>query len=189
MNEFAEGRISPLASASSLGVRVAALAVGALIVALVASGGASAHVVPVPQFLRTGVRTVSFAVPNERPEPMSGVTVSVPAGFRIVQARPTAGWTATVDGSTSTWLGGPLAHLAIETFRLDVDVTSDPGPVTLDTVQRYPSGATVDWPATLTVVPGPDDEQSQGVGWALVAAIVGVGLVVIAGVALLAWRR
>ena len=145
--------------------------------------------VPVPQFLRTGVRTVSFAVPNERPEPMSGVTISVPAGFRIVQAGPTAGWAATVDGSTSTWRGGPLAHLAIETFRLDVDVTSDPGLVTLDTMQLYPSGATVDWPATLTVVPGPDDEQSQNVGKALIAAIVGVGLVVIAGVALLAWRR
>lgn len=128
-------------------------------------------------------------MPNERGEPMSGVTVSVPAGFRIVQARPTAGWNATVDGSTSTWRGGPLAHLAIETFRLVVDVTSAPGPATLDTIQLYPSGATVDWPATLTVVPGPDDEQSQSVGWALIAAIVGVGLVVIAGVALPAWRR
>jgi hypothetical protein len=153
------------------------------------SGGASAHVVPVPQFLRSGVRTVSFAVPNERPEPMSGVTINVPAGFRIVQARPTAGWAAKVDGSTSTWRGGPLAHLAIETFRLDVDVRSDSGLVTLDTVQLYPSGATVKWPATLTVVPGPDDEQSQNVGWALVAAIVGVGLVVVAGVALLARGR
>jgi hypothetical protein len=73
--------------------------------------------------------------------------------------------------------------------RLDVDVTSDPGLVTLDTMQLYPSGATVDWPATLTVVPGPDDEHSQNVGWALVAAIVGVGVVVTAGIALLARRR
>jgi hypothetical protein len=170
-------------------VRWTALAVWSLVVALVTSGGASAHVVPVPQLLRTGVRTVSFAVPNERPEPMSGVSVSVPAGFRIVRARPTAGWAATVDGSTSTWRGGPLAHLAIETFRLEVDVTSAPGPVTLDTIQLYPSGATVDWPATLTVVPGPNDEQSQRVGWTLIAALVGVGLVVTAGVALLARRR
>ena len=132
---------------------------------------------------------MSFAVPNERPEPMSGVTISVPAGFRIVQARPTAGWAATVDGSTSTWRGGPLAHLALETFRLDVDVTSAPGLVTLDTIQLYASGATVNWPATLTVVPGQDDEQSQNGRWALIVAVVGVGLVVIAGVALLAWRR
>ena len=132
---------------------------------------------------------MSFAVPNERPEPMSGLTISVPAGFHIVKAHPAAGWAATVDGSTSTWRGGPLAHLAIETFRLDVDVTSAPGLVTLDTIQLYPSGTTVNWPATLTVVPGQDDEQSQNVGWALITAIVGVGLVVIAGIALLAWRR
>ena len=144
--------------------------------------------VPVPQFLPTGVRTVSFAVPNERPEPMSALTISVPAGFRIVQAHPTAGWAATVDGSTSTWRGGPLAHLAIETFRLDVDVTSDPGLVTLESIQLYPSGAMVNWPATLTVVPGEDREQSQN-RWRLIAAIVGVGLVVSAGVAVLALRR
>lgn len=172
-----------------LRVRYAALALGALAVALMTSGGASAHVVPEPQFLPTGARTLIFAVPNERPEPMSGLTIDVPASFRIVQARPTAGWDATVDGSTATWRGGPLAHLALETFRLDVDVSSRPGPVTLDTILLYPSGTRVSWPATLTVVPGQDDEQSQNVGWALVAAIIGVGLVVIAGVAVLAARR
>jgi hypothetical protein len=161
----------------------------ALTVALMASGGASAHVVPAPQFLPTGVQTVDFAVPNERPEPMSGLTIVVPSGLRIVRAHPAAGWAATVDGSTSTWRGGPLAHLALETFRLDVDVTARPGPVTLDSIQLYPSGKTVSWPATLTVVPGQDDEQSPNVGWALIAAIVGVGLVVIAGVAVLAARR
>ena len=80
--------------------------------ALVASSGASAHVVPVPQFFPTGVvTTLDFAVPNERPEPMSGVAIRVPAGFQIVRAHPIAGWTATLDGSTSTWRGGPLAHL------------------------------------------------------------------------------
>jgi len=153
------------------------------------SGEASAHVVPVPQLLPTGIRTVSFAVPNERAETMSGVTIGVPAGFRILHARPAAGWTATVDGSTATWQGGPLAHLAIETFRLELDVSSNPGLATLDTVQLYPSGATVKWPATLTVVPGPDDEESPDVGWELIAAIAGVGLIVFAGVAVLARRR
>ena len=149
---------------------------------------ASAHVVPVPQFLTRGmVTTVSFAVPNERPERMSGVTISVPGGFRIVRAHPTAGWSATVDGSTSTWRGGPLAHLTVETFRLDVDVTASPGLATLDTFQLYPSGATVNWPATLTVVPGAEDESDQNVGWILAAGIP--GLVVIAGVALLVLRR
>jgi hypothetical protein len=168
-------------------VRPAAVVVFTVAVVLVTSSGASAHVVPVPQLLARGmVTTVGFAVPNERPEPMSGVTIRVPARFRIVRAHPTAGWSATVDGSTSTWRGGPLAHLTVETFRLDVDVTASPGPVTLDTLQLYPSGATVNWPATLTVVPGAEDESEQNVRWILAAGIP--GLVVIAGVALLALR-
>ena len=166
---------------------LAAFAFGA---ALVASSGASAHVVPVPQFLPTGaVTTLDFAVPNERPEPMSGVAISVPGGFQILRAHPIAGWTATLDGSTSTWRGGPLAHLSIETFRLDVDVAADPGPATLDTVLLYPSGARVSWPATLTVVPGHAGEETESGRWGVIAAIVGVGLLVAASIAVLAWRR
>ena len=56
---------------------------------------------------------MSVAVPDERREPMWGVTISCPAGFRIIHAR-TSGWTATVEGSTSAWRGGLLAHFAIE---------------------------------------------------------------------------
>ena len=132
---------------------------------------------------------MSFAVPNERPEPMSGVTVSVPSGVSIIRAHPTEGWTATLDGSTATWRGGPLAHLTVETFRLDVDVSAGPGPVTLSTRELYPSGATVNWPATLTVVPGPDHGQSESVGWGWIAAIAGVGVIFSTGLAVLALRR
>jgi hypothetical protein len=142
--------------------RSAVLALCGFAVVLMTSVQACAHVVPVPQFLPTGPRrTVSFAVPNERPEPMSGVTIDVPQGFRIIRARPAAGWTATVHDSRSTWRGGHLAHLAIETFRLDVSVEADPGLVTLDTTQLYPSGAKVHWPASLTVVPGNDAERRR----------------------------
>jgi hypothetical protein len=151
--------------------------------------GASAHVVPVPQFLPTGVRTVRFAVPNERPEPMSGLRITVPDGFSIVRAHPAAGWVATVEGSTATWEGSTLAHLMLETFRLEVEVTARPGLTTLHTTQLYPSGATVDWPATLTVVPGRDDQRSQKTAWVPIVAIAGVGLFVVAGVAVLARRR
>jgi hypothetical protein len=161
-----------------------------LVAALLTPSAASGHVVPVPQFLATAsVTTMSFAVPNERRESMSGVTVSLPAGLRIVRAHPTAGWKETFDDSTATWRGGPLAHLAIETFLLDVDVSAPPGPVTLNTRELYPSGATVDWRATLTVAPGADDEQSESVSWGWIAAVAGVGLMFGAGLAVLALRR
>jgi len=111
-----------------------------LLVTLVVASAAPAHVVPVPQLVASGaVTTISFAVPNERPEAMSAVAVSVPSGFRIVRAHATPGWAATLDGSTVTWRGGPLAHLTVETFRLDVDVSADPGPVALTTRELYPS--------------------------------------------------
>ena len=132
---------------------------------------------------------MSFAVPNERPEPMSGVRVSVPAGFRIVRAHVTRGWAATVDDSSATWRGGPLAHLTVETFRLDVEVSADPGSTTLTTRELYPRGAAVDWAATLTVVPGPDDGHSEGNRRRWIAAIIGITVIFSTGLALLAWRR
>ena len=148
--------------------------------------------VPVPQSLTTGaITTMSFAVPNERREPMSGVTIRVPPGFRIVRAHRLAGWAASwrVGGPSATWRGGPLAYLGLETFRLDIEVTSPPGQVRLDTLLLYPRGETVNWPAGLTIVPGRDDGQSPSVGWGLIAAIAGVGLVFLAGVWVLAWHR
>ena len=96
----------------------------------------------------------SEAVPVEGSEAPARTAERAVASVGARRARPAAGWTATVDGSTATWQGGPLAHLAIETFRLELDVSSNPGLATLDTVQLYPSGATVKRPATLTVVPG-----------------------------------
>ena len=68
-------------------------------------------------------------------------------------------------------------------------MSADPGSVALTTRELYPSGAAVDWPATLTVIPGPHDGHSEGTGRGWVAAIVGVSLAFPAAVALLAWRR
>jgi len=168
------------------------VAVGAVAVALSWCGTATAHVVPEPQFVRSGtVVTFHLAVPNERPEVMNGFEVMVPEGFHIEEARPAAGWSARVDGSTATWGGGQLAHLEIATFLLEVEVNADPGVATLDTRQLYPSGAQVTWPADFTVLPGanpPAGAKSQDVGPALAVAGA-VGLAVALGVALLARGR
>ena len=77
----------------------------------------------------------------------------------------------------------------METFRLDVDVSAPPGPVTLNTREPYPSGVEINWPATLTVIPGQDDEQPENVGWGLIAAIAGIGLIFVAGLGVLVTRR
>ena len=131
-----------------------------------------------------------LAVPNERPEPMNAFEATVPAGFRIVEARPVGGWTVRVDESTARWRGGPLAHLAIETFVLEVEVNADPGTATLDTRQLYPSGAQVTWPADLTIVPGAAataGEPSQTVWVLTILGVVAASLAL--GVALVARQR
>ena len=153
-------------------------------------GAASAHVVPVPQFVPSGTEAaLRLAVPNERPEPMNGFSATVPSGFRIVEARPLDGWEAQVDGSTATWRGGPLRHLSIVTFVLRVDVSGDPGVTTLTTDALYPSGAKVTWPADMTVIPGKAvaGDQSQTLRAAAISGVVAI--LVILGVALLAgWQ-
>jgi hypothetical protein len=167
-------------------VRAATLVTCVSAAALACCGAASAHLIPDPQFVATGgVSMLHLTGPNERQEPMTGLAVSVPSGLRIVRALPSAGWTPSVEGSTATWRGGPLAYWVEGTFTLELDVTLPPGQVTFETYQLYASDERVTWPVTLTIVPG--DEPSQNLGRALAAGVV--GLVVTVGLVLLAWRR
>jgi hypothetical protein len=117
---------------------------------------------------------------------MTGFVVKAPPGLVIEHAHPADGWTENVAGSSATWTGGPLAHLALADFEVSLKATAAPGPIVLESEQRYDSGAVVRWPVSMTVVPG-NEENSQNL---LLAAVVGViGLLVVAAVALLAWRR
>jgi len=158
--------------------------------ALAVCGSAAAHIVPEPQVVRSGsTATVSLAVPNERPERMTGFDVTLPPGFRIVEARPTAGWTARADESTAKWSGGRLAHLGIETYVVRVEVTADPGTATLDMRQVYPSGAHVRWLADVSVRPGRPSAGDHAQSGGALAVSGAVGAAVVLGVAALAWRR
>jgi hypothetical protein len=169
-------------------VRPAALAACVLASALTWCGAAGAHLIPEPQFVTTGgVSTLSLAGPNERQEPMTGLAVTLPSGLRIVRALSSDAWSATVDGATATWRGGPLPYLAEAAFVLEVDVSAPPGQVAFETVQLYEGGERVTWPVTLTVLPGPDDGPAENLAWALAAGVA--GLAVTAGLAALAWRR
>lgn len=170
-----------------MAVRPARLAAWAVAVALWLCGPAAAHLVPEPQFVRSDESsTLRLTGPNERRQPMTGLEVTLPSGLRIERALPSPGWMPAVEGATVTWRGGPLAYLVEATFELDVEVTAPPGQLTFETAQLYADGERVSWPVTLTVVPGAGHEE-QNLGWAI--AVGGVGLLVITGLALLAWRR
>ena len=168
-------------------MRPALVAACATVASLAWASATAAHVLPQPQFLATGgTATLLLAGPNERDETMTGFSVTVPDGLRIVHARDTGQWEASVNGSTATWAGGGLEPLVEETFELHLDVSATPGLVTLETEQRYPGDETVRWPVSLTIVPGSED-AAQNLGWALVAALV--GLLLTAAIVALAWRR
>jgi len=125
-------------------------------------------------------------VPNERDEPMTGFSVTVPSDFVIVHAHPADGWDSEGDASTATWSEGSLAPGAEEKFGLELEAPTGPGPATLQATQRYPGGEVVEWPVVLTVLPA-TDSPSENLGWAVVTA--GIGLLVVVAIAVLAWRR
>ena len=154
---------------------------------LVATGSASAHVFPTPQFLPSqSTESVILDVPNERDEPMTGFVVTAPAGLEIEHAHPAEGWSEELDGSSARWTGGPLAALTTTKFGISLKATAEPGEVVLETELLYDSGAVVRWPVPITVLPAAES-SSQNLA---LAAVVGlIGLLVVAAVGVLAWRR
>jgi len=157
--------------------------------ALVLARPAVAHVTSVPTFLAAAsTETVSLTGPNERDEPMTGFSVTVPHDFRIVAARSAAGWRGEVHGASAIWRGGSLAPEAEATFTLEVEAPSEPGPAQLEAVQRYPGGDVVTWDVGLTVTPE-SEASSQNLGLAVLTAVVGLGVLAAIGVAVVRRTR
>jgi uncharacterized protein YcnI len=159
--------------------------VAVTVAALVFATPAWAHVTVVPPFIPAESRTtLSLSGPNERDEPMTGFEITVTNDFRIVQARSADGWDARVLGTTAIWTEGSLAPGAEATFSLELEAPSEPGPAQLEVAQRYPGGDIVTWDVALNVTPG-SEPSSQNLGWALVTAVIGIGVIVAVGVVLL----
>jgi uncharacterized protein YcnI len=155
--------------------------------ALVLAGTASAHVVAVPAYLASGSsESITFDAPNERDDPMTAFSVTVPAGLEIEHAHVVEGWSENVAGSTATWTGGSLASRSSVGFGMTLKADGDPGLVQLQADQRYADGGVVNWPVDFTITPA-TASPSQNLALAGVVGLIGVLVVVV--VAMLAWRR
>ena len=155
--------------------------------ALVLAGTAAAHVVATPAYLPSGSsESIAFSGPNERDAPMIAFSATVPAGLEIVHAHEIEGWDESVDGSTATWLGGPLAANEEVGFGMTLKADAEPSVVEVQAEQRYAVGGVVSWPVAITITPA-TETPSQNLALAGVVALIGVLLVV--AVAMLAWRR
>jgi hypothetical protein len=160
----------------------------ALLCALWAAAPAAAHVIASPAFLAQGsTQTIELSAPNERDAPMTAFTVTAPEGIEIASAEESVGWEAVVEGKTATWSGGSLPPALSETFGLQLRATAKPGPAELEAEQLYADGK-VRWPVSLTIVPA-TGSSSSGSSWLVIGAIVAVGGLVTAAIALLAWRQ
>ena len=151
------------------------------------TGSAEAHVVATPAFLPSGSsESITFAVPNERDDPMTAFALTAPEGVAIDHAHAVAGWDESLDGSTATWTGGSLASDQEVAFGVDLEADREPGVIELQAEQRYPDGAVVSWPVPLTITPA-DETPSQNLALSAVVGLIGVLAVV--AIAMLARRR
>jgi uncharacterized protein YcnI len=163
------------------------LALVAAFVCLSVPQAAAAHVVAMPAFLPSGSsESITFSGPNEREDPMTAFAFTVPDGVEIVHAHEVGGWEESISGSTATWTGGSLAPDEQADFGATLEAVAQPGVVELRAEQRYDDGRAVSWTVPLTILPA-EDTPSQNVA---LAAVVGLlGLLVVAAIAMLAWRR
>jgi uncharacterized protein YcnI len=157
------------------------------VVALVLAAPAAPHVVAMPAFLPSGSsESISFSGPNERDAPMTAFSLTVPDGLVIEHAHEVDGWSESLEGSTATWTGGSLAPDVEETFGATIDAEAEPTALRVTAEQRYDDGSVVTWPVALTITPA-EDTPSQNLA---LAAVIGLlGLLVVAAIAMLAWRR
>jgi uncharacterized protein YcnI len=161
--------------------------VATALISLAAAGTGSAHVIATPTFLPSGSsESITFSGPNERDDPMTAFSLTVPDGLEIEHAHEVEFWDESVDGSTATWLGGPLAPDEEIGFGMTLKADTEPGVVELQADQRYPDGSVVSWPVALTITPA-TESPSQNLALAAIVALIGVLAVV--AIAMLAWRR
>jgi hypothetical protein len=167
-----------------------ALAVLATAAALALPVGAFAHVTIAPSYVDQNTNaTLTFETPNERaPHATVSLTIEAPPGIALSRAAPPAGWNVDVTTTRARWSGGRIRGTTTVGFPVHVLARTRPGSQVFRAVQRYDDGRQVKWPATLSVLPATTAEAAShgGVGRSLALGVV--GLLVIAGSALVVWR-
>ena len=164
----------------------------ALVVVLACSTAADAHVTVAPPFVEADApTTVSFETPNERRgHGTTSLEIVAPAGVELAEGDPPGGWTLDLRGVRARWTGGRIRASDIVSFPLVVTARTRPGTVTFNATQRYDDGQVFSWGAQVTVLPGaPESSPPQHVRRALIASVVGLGVIGASFLALSRLRR
>jgi uncharacterized protein YcnI len=171
-------------------VRVRLLVSALAALALLTPPPAAAHLTTEPSFLAAGsTELLVVTVHNDRDEAMTGFRLTVPTGLRILDAGGEEGWTAAVEGASSTWTGGELAPVEPVVFEVEIQAAGvEPGVVDLQGDQLYADGEAVSWPVPLTVVP-PGGETEAALNGQAIATLSILGVLVVATFGLVVWQR
>jgi uncharacterized protein YcnI len=176
------------------------------IAALVVAGAASAHAhVSPPVGLANESQVYTLAVPTEKEDSQTTqVELTVPEGFGIDSFVPSPGWKRalqqTGEGENAviqkvTWSGGSVPTGEDAAFSFLASPSSSKT-YTFQVRQTYADGSVVDWSGPESSdTPAPTIESVSSIGGggsstlAIIALVVGVIGVVLAGVALLSGGR
>jgi uncharacterized protein YcnI len=191
---------SKLAGRRRLQVALACTLAGALASAGVASG--HARISP-PVSLSNTLQLYSLAVPTEKAPPATTTTIvlTVPKGFSIDSFVPSPGWHRVLQQTGSgdsavvqkvTWTGGDIPSGEDSLFQFLGEPATN-GTYTFQVEQTYSDGSIVDWAGPeSSAAPAPTIQAKSSLGGGgtplltIVALVVGVLGVIVAGVALLA---
>jgi uncharacterized protein YcnI len=149
----------------------------------------------------------TLAVPTEKENATTtSVKLTVPAGVAIDSFEPSPGWQRNVQASGSgeeaqiqsvTWSGGSVPTEEDAVFRFTADLTGGSKTYVFSVQQTYSDGSVVDWNgAESSEDPSPRIEGVSSIGGggssntlAIVAIVVGVIAILLAGASLLSGRR
>jgi uncharacterized protein YcnI len=175
-----------------------------LAAALASAGVASAHArISPPVSLSNTLQLYSLAVPTEKAPPATTTTIvlTVPKGFSIDSFVPSPGWHRVLQQTGSgdsaviqkvTWTGGDIPSGEDSLFQF-LGQPATNGTYTFQVEQTYSDGSIVDWAGPeSSAAPAPTIQAKSSLGGGgtplltIVALVVGVLGVIVAGVALLA---
>jgi uncharacterized protein YcnI len=187
--------------------RVAAVTGAALVAFLTVTSSAFAHAALSPPVAETGVlQQFTLAVPTEKAgATTTEIQLTVPSGVAIDSFEPEPGWKRTVSSSgsgeaaivnTVTWSGGAVPTDEDSVFRFQATLTGGSKTYTFGVRQTYSDGSVVEWTGAETSdTPSPVIKGVSSIGGgssstlAIIAIVVGVVALLLAGASLLSGRR
>ncbi len=187
--------------------RVAAVIGAALVAFLTVTSSAFAHAALSPPVAETGVlQQFTLAVPTEKAgATTTEIQLTVPSGVAIDSFEPEPGWKRTVSSSgsgeaaivnTVTWSGGAVPTDEDSVFRFQATLTGGSKTYTFGVRQTYSDGSVVEWTGAETSdTPSPVINGVSSIGGgssstlAIIAIVVGVVALLLAGASLLSGRR